>query len=298
MNAIKTENLTKFYGKSRGITEVSLCVEEGDFFGFIGPNGAGKSTFIRTLLGLISKSGGSAEIFGKDIEKCRIENLSRIGYLPSESAFYEGMRVKDLLSFSANMRKKDCKKEADDLLCRLELDPDKKIGELSLGNRKKAGIICALQHRPDLCILDEPTSGLDPLMQKEFFSILKERNEEGATIFLSSHVLTDVSRHCRRAAIIREGRILACDLVEKLGYTGVKKVVLRGMAELPPIKEAKNMTLDADTVRFLYDGTPKDLLRELSLLKFTDFSVSDPEPDEVFLHYYAKEEQEHDRLFS
>lgn len=290
MNAIKTENLTKFYGKNRGILEVDLTVEEGDFFGFIGPNGAGKSTFIRTILGLIQKSDGSAEIFGKDIEKHKIENLRRIGYLPSESALYKDMRVRELLKFSANARKMDCSKEASLLCQRLELDQSKRIKELSLGNRKKVGIVCALQHKPDLYILDEPTSGLDPLMQKEFYDILKERNEEGATIFLSSHLLFEISRYCKHAAIIREGRLLLSDSVEKLGHTGAKKVTLKGVKDLGALKKIKDFTVENDTVRFLYNGSPRNLLVELSTLSFEDFSVEDPELDEIFLHYYAKEE--------
>ena len=137
MKAIQTEKLTKYYGKSRGIIDVSLSVDEGDFFGFIGPNGAGKSTFIRTLLGLISPTSGSGEIFGRDMVKSKIENLSDVGYLPSEAAFYSGMRVKDIIKLSAKMRKKDCAEEAKRLCERLELDTDRKVNELSLGNRKK-----------------------------------------------------------------------------------------------------------------------------------------------------------------
>ena len=185
MSAIKTENLTKYYGKARGIENLNLCVEEGEFFGFIGPNGAGKSTTIRTLLGLIQPSSGRAEIFGRAIDTGKkTEILKDIGYLPSESMFYAGMRVKDILKLSADLHKKNCKAEADILCERLQLDVQKKVEELSFGNRKKVGIVCALQHNPRLLILDEPTSGLDPLMQREFFEILQERNQKGATIFL------------------------------------------------------------------------------------------------------------------
>ena len=177
MNIIETEKLTKYYGKSRGIIDLNLTVEEGDFFGFIGPNGAGKSTTIRTLLGLIRATSGSARLFEKDSADCRQEILSQIGFMPSEAMFYSGMRVKELLRFSAGLRKQNCDRQADELCERLQLDPGKKIEELSLGNRKKVGIICALQHKPRLYILDEPTSGLDPLMQREFFSLLRERNQ-------------------------------------------------------------------------------------------------------------------------
>ena len=172
MNAIKTEKLTKFYGKNRGIIDLDLAIAEGEFFGFIGPNGAGKSTTIRTLLNLISPTGGSAQIFGLDITQNKEKILKNIGYLPSETVFYQGMKVEDVLKLSADLHKKDCKAEAKALCQRLELDISRKVDELSFGNRKKVAIVCALQHNPKLLILDEPTGGLDPLMQKEFFTIL------------------------------------------------------------------------------------------------------------------------------
>jgi ABC-2 type transport system ATP-binding protein len=290
MDIIKTEALTKYYGKARGIIDVSLSVEKGDIFGFIGPNGAGKSTFIRTLLGLISATEGRAEVFGLDSVKNRNEILSRVGYLPSEAAFYNGMKVKDIIAFSASLRGVDCAEEAKRLCERLELDTSRKIDELSLGNRKKVGIVCAMQHRPDLYILDEPTSGLDPLMQKEFYSLLEERNAEGATVFLSSHVLSEIGKYCKHAAVIREGRILAADSVERLGHTGVKRVVLRGADELPVGIEASNVKREGNTLSFLYDKKPSELIKALSGVEFEDVNITDPELDEVFMHFYAKEE--------
>ena len=164
MNAIETKQLTKFYGSARGIENLDLSVEQGDFFGFIGPNGAGKSTTIRTLLGLIHPTGGSASVLGLDIRKQKTEILSRVGYLPSEITFYPGMKVSQVLRLSARLHKKDCEKEAQALCQRLQLDVSRRVEDLSLGNRKKVGIVCALQHRPELLILDEATSGLDPLM--------------------------------------------------------------------------------------------------------------------------------------
>ena len=290
MNVIETKELTKFYGSSRGIVDVTLTVKEGDLFGFIGPNGAGKSTLIRTLLGLISPTSGSATVLGKDIVTGKTEILKDVGYLPSEAAFYGGMKVSELLEFSAKMRKTDCRDEAKRLCDRLELDPSRKIAQLSLGNRKKVGIVCALQHKPKLYILDEPTSGLDPLMQKEFYTILGERNSEGATVFLSSHVLSEIGRYCRSAAVIREGRILVSDSVKQLGHTGVKRVTLRGVGAIPEIKNARDMKLENDTLNFLYSGKATELTRELSALDFEDVSICDPDLDEVFMHYYAKEE--------
>ncbi|MGM9637727.1 MAG: ATP-binding cassette domain-containing protein [Eubacteriales bacterium] len=294
MKAITTTDLTKYYGKSRGIEGVSLSVEEGDFFGFIGPNGAGKSTTIRILLGLITASSGSAEIFGKDVTKHKCAILENVGYLPSETMFYNGMRVKDILRLSADLRKKDCTAEAKRLCDRLELDPSRKIEELSLGNRKKVGIVCAMQHSPKLYLLDEPTSGLDPLMQREFFSLLKERNEDGATVFLSSHILSEVQRYCKHAAVIREGRIPVCDSVENLGHTGAKRVTLRGVNELPDLPGVRDAEITADSVTFLYSGKPNLLLKALSDLPLTDVNIAEPDLEEVFMHFYAKEEDVHD----
>ena len=289
MNVIETSSLTKFYGSARGIVDVSLEVKEGDMFGFIGPNGAGKSTLIRTLLGLISPTSGGATVLGKDVVKDKTEILREVGYLPSEAAFYSGMRVSDILSLSAKLRGVDCKAECALLCERLALDTSKRVEQLSLGNRKKVGIVAALQHNPQLYILDEPTSGLDPLMQKEFYSILKERNEAGATVFLSSHVLSEIGRYCKGAAVIREGRILVSDRVERLGHTGVKRVTLKGISEIPSIQRAEDMRLEDDVLSFLYRGEPKELTRELSALSFEDLTIADPDLDEIFMHYYAKE---------
>lgn len=290
MKAIQTNNLTKYYGNFRGIIDVNLSVEEGDFFGFIGPNGAGKSTTIRTLLGLISATGGSAEIWGQDIRRHQTELLADIGYLPSETMFYNGMRVRDILRLSADLRKKDCTEEANLLCDRLSLDTSKKIDELSLGNRKKAGIVCAMQHKPKLYILDEPTSGLDPLMQREFYSILTERNKAGATVFLSSHILSEVQRYCRHAAVIREGRLLITDSVENLMVTGAKRITLQGVSSLPALENVRDVKPGNDTVSFLYSGKPDLLLKAMAQLPLKDITIAEPDLEEIFMHYYAKGE--------
>ena len=205
---IYMKNLTKTYGRARGVTDLTLHVPAGSCFGFIGPNGAGKSTTIRTLLGLIAPTSGSAEVMGLDCVRDRTAILAQVGYMPSEAAFYPEMRVSQVIRLSADLRKKDCRAEAAELCRDLELDTRKKIRELSLGNRKKVSIVCAMQHRPRLYVLDEPTSGLDPLVQRAFWSQVDQRRKEGATVFLSSHVLYEVQRYCDRAAIIREGRLV------------------------------------------------------------------------------------------
>ncbi len=287
MYAVKTTSLTKYYGKARGIIDMNLTVEQGDFFGFIGPNGAGKSTTIRTLLGLISPTSGGAEILGMDILRQRDALLSHIGYMPSEASFYPNMRVKDVIRFSADLRRRDCRMESKILCERLALDTNKKIRELSLGNRKKVSIVCALQHMPALYILDEPTSGLDPLMQREFFTILEERSAGGSTIFLSSHVLSEIQKHCRHAAIIRGGRLLATGSTKQLGHTDAKRVRLRGLSEPPALEHMKDIQTDGDSVSFLYDGNLNPLLQTLAVLPLTDVSISEPDLEEIFLHYYT-----------
>lgn len=289
MNAIQISNLTKYYGKARGIIDLNLTVEEGEFFGFIGPNGAGKSTTIRTLLGLISPTSGQAQMLGMDILKDKQKILENVGYLPSEAVFYNGMKVKDILKLSADLRKKDCSREAEKLCNRLQLDVSRKVEELSFGNRKKVGIVCALQHNPDLLILDEPTSGLDPLMQREFFSILQERNKQGATVFLSSHVLSEIQRNCTRAAIIREGRIIACDSVEALSRTNAKRVTVHGNVALHELEGIRDLEEIGDSTSFLYSGDIKRLLYILAESDITDISVAEPDLEEIFLHYYEKE---------
>lgn len=287
MNAIKTTSLTKSYGKSRGIIALNLTVKQGEFFGFIGPNGAGKSTTIRTLLGLIHSTSGSAEILGMDIQKENQKILTKVGYLPSESSFYAGMRVRDVLKLSADLRKQNCKDEASKLCERLQLDTTRKVDELSFGNRKKVAIVCALQHKPELLILDEPTSGLDPLMQREFFNILRERNEEGTTIFLSSHVLSEIRRNCSRAAIIREGRIIACDSVDALAKTKAKRVTIHGEADLGSLDGIRGLQTTDDITNFLYSGDINKLLQVLAESHITDLSVAEPDLEEIFLHYYT-----------
>ncbi len=289
MDAIQITKLTKYYGKSRGIVELDLSVKKGEFFGFIGPNGAGKSTTIRTLLGLIAPTGGNAQIFGLDIVREKQAILQKVGYLPSEAAFYPGMKVKDVLKLSADLHKKDCNAEAKLLCERLQLDTTRKVEELSFGNRKKVAIVCALQHCPELLILDEPTGGLDPLMQKEFFDILQERNKQGTTIFLSSHVLSEIQRNCTRAAIIRDGRIIACDNVDALSKTSAKRITVHGQVNLNKLDGVRDRIESGDSVSFLFGGDINALIRALSTCRVSDLSVTEPDLEDIFLHYYEKD---------
>ncbi len=288
MDAIETMNLTKYYGKARGIINLNLTVGKGECFGFIGPNGAGKSTTIRTLLGLISPTSGSARILGKDIVKEKTDILRDTGYLPSEVMFYPGMRVRDILKFSADLRRKDCSAEARKLCERLQLDLSAKAEELSYGNRKKVAIVCALQSKPSLLILDEPTGGLDPLMQHEFFEIIRERNRDGATILFSSHILSEVQRNCTRAAVIREGQIVACDSVENLAKTNARRITVYGAVDLTGMDGIRDLKSGNGSASFLYSGDVNVLLRRLSEGHVEDLSITEPDLEEVFFHFYEK----------
>jgi len=224
MYAIETRALTKYYGKDRGIVDLDLEIESGEIFGFIGPNGAGKSTTIRTLLGLIFPTSGSGRIFGMDIIRETKEIKKRIGYMPSEVSYYEKMDGQELLRYSANFYGKDCESRINELADIFALDLDRKIIDLSRGNRKKIAILQCLIHQPRLLILDEPTTGLDPLMQAKFFDILREENNQGTTIFFSSHTLSEVQKMCRRVGIIKEGRIIAVEDIETLRKKQLRKV--------------------------------------------------------------------------
>ena len=285
-NAIETDGLTKYYGKARGVENVCLTVGRGDFFGFIGPNGAGKSTTIRMLLGLVRPSSGRARVFGLDVVKDRKKLLERVGYLPAETAFWPGMRVRDVLELSAGLRERSCEKAAGRLCERLRLDTSRKVEELSLGNRKKTAIVCALQHEPELLVLDEPTGGLDPLMQREFFAILRERNRAGATVFLSSHVLSEVQRNCTRAAVVRDGTIVAEGSVEQLARAGARRVSVRGRADYAALDGVRKLRAGPEGAEFLYIGDMRALLAVLAAGDVRDLAVSEPDLEEVFLHYY------------
>lgn len=292
MNILKTENLTKYYGRFRGIENVNLTLEEGEKLGFIGQNGAGKSTFIRTALGYLKPNSGKTEIFGKDILTHREEILADVGYMSSECVFYKGMKVKDVLSYSAKLRKMDCSKEAKYYCERLQLDVNKKVEQLSLGNRKKLGIICAIQHNPKLYFFDEPTGGLDPVIQKEFFDILDEKHKQGASILLSSHVLGEISRFCEKAAVIRDGHIIACDTVEnfsKAGYKIIRLANVKKMQAVCSIDGVFNPYAEGDNLTFSYSGDIKNLLGELSKAEFKDILISDPDFEESVIHYYTRE---------
>lgn len=289
--AIEIKNLTKSYGKHRGVIDVDLNVKEGEWFGFIGPNGAGKSTTIRTLLGLIKPTKGECSVNGMDSWKMREIIMEDVGYLPSEAIFYPEMTVKDTLDYALSFFKGKDNKKQKELCERFQLDQKRKIGELSYGNRKKVGIVASLQHSPSILILDEPTGGLDPLMQREFFNILEEEHGKGKTIFMSSHILSEIEHHAETAAFIRDGRIILRKEVAEIANNSARRVSLRGKVDLKSLNGVKEIQENKDGISFLYSGESMKLLDTLSKGNIKDFTVTEPDLEEVFLHYYKKEER-------
>ncbi|MDO5411795.1 MAG: ABC transporter ATP-binding protein [Lachnospiraceae bacterium] len=284
--------LTKHYGKHRGINSLSFSVNKGEIFGFIGPNGAGKSTTIRTLMGLIRPTGGSAAIFGLDCQTQASVIAKDIGYLPSEDSYYENMKVQELLQYTADLYGKNCESRMFELAERLNLDLSRKIADLSLGNRKKVGIVSALMTSPKLVIMDEPTSGLDPLIQQAFYEILKEENARGTTIFLSSHVLSEVQKLCDRVAILKEGKLISLRSIKELREAGYKKVSLtlkkpvdRNYFNIPGVANyAENA--GKTEISFMYNGNITLIMDKLHMLSIEDILMEEPSLEEIFLHYY------------
>jgi ABC-2 type transport system ATP-binding protein len=292
MNIIEINHLSKFYGHSRGIDDLTLSVAPGDIFGFIGPNGAGKSTTIRILLNLIFPTSGSATIFGLDVVRDSKKIRGRTGYMPSDANMYDRMKVMEFLQFGAAFYGAE---NRDDriryLLDMFNLDPSRKIPELSMGNKKKVSIIQAMIHRPELLILDEPTSGLDPLIQSRFFDLLHEENRQGTTVFFSSHTLSEVQAFCKTVAIVKDGKIVNVEEIASLRKKQLKKVqilfpVIRNIADLGlegigPVESGsgKNLT-------FLYSGDINVLIGKLAGQQIESLSIEEPSLEEIFIHYY------------
>ena len=291
MSIIEVNKLSKYYGKAkaRGIVDVSFNVDEGEIFGFIGPNGAGKSTTIRLFLSLIFPSSGSAKIFGKDCIEFGPEIRQEIGYLPSEVFYYEGMKVLDLLKYSASFYKKDSTKRMYELAEIMELDLKRKIDDLSYGNKKKVGIVQGLLHQPKVIILDEPTSGLDPLMQQKFFNLIKEENKRGATVFFSSHILGEVQKMCNRVAIIKDGSIVNIQDIKTLQKDNYKKIEVSAADQDDKrfaVTGVSNLTKENGALKFFYKGDINQIMRIILEKEVSDVTIEEPTLEEIFMHYY------------
>jgi ABC-2 type transport system ATP-binding protein len=292
MPVIETTNLTKFYGKARGIEHVNLEIGEGEIFGFIGPNGAGKSTTIRILMNMIFPSGGSARIMGMDVIKETKKIKGQVGYIPSDANAYSFMDVHEFLSYCIRFYQvQDGEQRIAELSRLFELDLKRKIAELSMGNRKKVSIVQSLLHSPRLLILDEPTTGLDPLMQSVFFELLRSENKKGMTIFFSSHILGEVQMLCKRVAIIKEGKIVQVEDIETLRKKQLKKVHIefedrmgKESFSIPGIESA--ITGTGNILSFMYSGNINEIIRVLSAEKIINLMIEEPSLEEIFMHYY------------
>jgi ABC-2 type transport system ATP-binding protein len=294
---IRTEKLTKYYGSHRGIIDVDLVVEKGEVFGFLGPNGAGKTTTIRLLLDLIRPTSGKAYVFDIESSVDPTAIHRRIGYLPGEFALYDRLTGGQTLEYFGNLRGGVDKAYQAQLIQRFDLDPSRRFREYSKGNKQKVGLVAALQHRPELLLLDEPTAGLDPLVQQTFFELMREQVKDGATVFLSSHILNEVERSCDRVAIIREGLIVRVDSVEGLRDLAHHQVELR-FAGKPPVAEFKKIKGVSDVVvedhilRLRVLGSITPVVQAAARLGVIDFLSREPSLEETFLAQYGREAAE------
>lgn len=289
---IQINDLTKRYGKARGIEHINMEIEEGEIFGFIGPNGAGKSTTIRILLNLIFPSGGKASIMGLDVIRETKKIKRFIGYIPSDANAYPSMDVAEFLHYCARFhRVANSEKRIAELTSIFELDTTRKIADLSMGNRKKVSIVQSLIHRPKLLILDEPTTGLDPLMQANFFELLRAENQQGMSILYSSHILSEVQLLCKRVAIIKEGRIIKLEDIENLRKKQLKKVNIE-FENYTDTKEINLNGIESEIIKlnnsrsFMYSGDCNELIGYLSVRKLKSLIIEEPTLEEIFMHYY------------
>ena len=294
---ISAEKLTKSYGQHRGIIDVDLEVQEGEAFGFLGPNGAGKTTMIRTLLDHIRPTSGKATIFGIDTTIDPVAIHRRIGYLPGEFALYDKLTGGQTIEYFANLRGGVDPLYQQDLVARLDLDATRKFREYSKGNKQKVGLIVALQHRPDLLLLDEPTSGLDPLVQQTFYEVIREAKSEGRTIFLSSHILSEVEKTCDRVAIIRDGQLVKVDRVEALRDLAHHQVELRFAGDIPlgafaALPGVSDLTTEVNLLRMRVSGSIAPVVREAANYELLDFVSREPSLEETFLAQYGRGTEE------
>lgn len=288
---IEIKNLTKYYGKIKGVENLNLDLLEGEVFGFIGPNGAGKSTTIRAIMNLINKTNGEVIINGNEFDKNDLKIKENIGYLPSEINLYDDLTVKEILDYHEGFYKKNISKRRKELLEKLNLDERKKIEDLSLGNLKKLGIILAFMHEPKILILDEPTSGLDPIMQNVFYDLLKEEKKKGTTILYSTHVLTEVSKICDRVGIIRNGNMIKIDKIENITKNNLVYVTITSNDVNEIIDDLKIETIykNGNTIKFKNNILHDKLIKKLAKYKIEKILIEEPTLEDIFIHYYEKE---------
>ena len=292
-NAIETHGLTKDYGSGHGIFDLDLAVPEGEVFGYLGPNGAGKTTTIKLLMGLIHATRGGATIFGLDVDRDAVALKKRIGYVPGELPQFGGWRGAEIVAYVAGLRGDLGNDKVEAVATRLDLDLGRKYREYSHGNKQKLALLLAFAPEPALLIVDEPTTGLDPLHQQVFYALVHEAKARGATIFISSHVLSEVEQVCDRVGIVREGRLATVGSIGQL--TGIKAHnVAIDFAAAPPIERLRalpgfeQVTVEGTRVRGLYRGSFEPLLAAISGSAVTSLTSREPSLEEIFLSYYAE----------
>ena len=287
-NILEIKNLTKYYGKTLAVKDLSLELKQGEIFGFIGPNGAGKSTTIRSIMNLVNKTKGEVYFLGETLTKDNLKLKEQIGYLPSEVVLYEDLTIKEMLDYHESFYKKDLNKRRKELVKKLKLEESKKIEDLSLGNQKKLGIVIALMHEPKLLILDEPTSGLDPIMQQVFYELLQEEKEKGTTIFYSTHILSEISKICDRVGIIKEGKLLKVETIKELQNKNLNIVTIKSNEIDEIIKTLKIDVekIDEITIKFKNTLSSDKLIKLLSNYKVENLLIEEPTLEDIFLHYY------------
>jgi ABC-2 type transport system ATP-binding protein len=292
--AIEAEGLTKFYGRHRGIEDVTFAVAPGEVFGFLGPNGAGKTTTIRALLDLHHPTGGSARLFGLDSRRDSVAIRARLGNLPGDFGFGRQTSGREALRLLARLRGVEGIGRAEALAERFHADLERPLGQLSRGNRQKIGLILATFHEPELLIFDEPTSGLDPLMQEEFLELVAEERERGCTVFVSSHDLDEVQRICDRVGMVREGRLIAVERMADLLGKARRKVSVRlsapsSLDDLRALPGVSELAVADEHASFEVAGDFDRVLKALAAHHVTDIEAVHPSLEEVFLGYYREE---------
>ena len=289
---VKVSNLTKFYGKTKGIEKVSFEIHEGEIYGLMGPNGAGKTTTLRSMLNLISSDSGKTNILGKDVNELSSKEIRNISYLPGEFEMYSNLTGKQYLTYISNLR--NAKTNNIHLLSdQLDLDLNKKINALSKGNKQKIGIVQAFMNSPKLAILDEPTSGLDPLKQQEFQNIVKEQNKKGCSVLLSSHILNEIEDLCEKVGIIKDGTLIASEQISALKNKTIKKYEVT--FENPPsenklseIKGIYDLKIKDEIATFTIKGNIDDMIKTISKFTVINLRILEPDLEEIFLTYYHK----------
>jgi len=292
---IHTSGLTKYYGKQRGMVDVSLDVRRGEVFGYLGPNGAGKTTTIRTLLNLIRPTRGIATIFGMDIQRKGLEVRRHTGYLPGELKLYDNLTGAEMLRYLGHLSGGVDWARVENLATRLDCDLLPPIRSLSHGNRQKIGLIQAFMNTPDLLILDEPTIGLDPLMQQEFYRLVSETKGQGRTVFLSSHIMPEVERICDRVAIIREGRLVTVEDIDNLKARSIRRLEIHfagpvSQEKFTEISGVKDVSVHDSVLTCTVVGELDALVKAASQARVVNIISHEPSLEEIFLDYYNEEE--------